>query len=252
MKSKYLVKCLLISCFFCSACRESNDQTNIGNTIEIGNPVNLSLQKIDTTINAEVYDRKSIMLDLDSDGFDDIEISGIITGSQGTGYSPSAEIVCLNSNTYINLKRTIDTTFIQIDTSIYVQNAVTYIDCYKKYNCSRITPDDSIYQILENEHINVLSISDIISTDDIWVNDTIKLNYIKKFGPGIFNIEYESADTLIRTYYKSSYFNCDGFPNDKVSYIGVMNSSPGKNRLGYIKAYISDYVNITVFEVALQ
>jgi hypothetical protein len=71
-------------------------------------------------------------------------------------------------------------------------------------------------------------------------------------GSPSYNLEYESVDTIIRTYVGSSYVNCRGFPNDQVGYVGIMKSSPGTMRLGYIKIHITYYIEITIFEVALK
>ena len=251
MSSRYSIYSLIILSFAITTFCERSDQTNIGNTIEVGNPTNLIIQHIDTVIIAGIYDRQSILIDLDLDGLDDIEISGIVTGSTGLGHTPSAEIACLNSNTFVSLINSIDTTFLDIDTNIYIQNGITFINYTKRFRCSRTTPNDSIYRIIEKDHIRVLSKSEMISTNDFWANDTIKLNYYIAGSPS-YNVEYESMDTIIRTYVGSSYFNCRGFPNDQVGYVGIMISSPETMRLGYIKIHITNYIQITIFEFALQ
>lgn len=167
------------------------------------------------------------------------------------GHYQKADIACLNSTTYLNLISTIDTTFFNRDSNIYIQNGRVNIDYYDRYPCRRREPTDSIHSIAQNIHIRVFNEHDIVSLNDYWITDTIDLNYYKA-GSANYTKLYESQDTIIRRYFASCFVNCKGFPNDKTAYIGIKKNVSGKEKLGWIKLRITYYRQIEIFEVALQ
>jgi hypothetical protein len=216
----------------------------------IGDQNKLIIREIDTTIIGGYYDRKTFSIDIDFDGVQDCKISSYAWGSSGLGAFKEASITCLNSATYLNQISIVDTIFYIRDTTIFSYGSKVRIEHYDSPTCYESELTYRMYERDEEAYTKVFTENDTISMNDFWKVDTANLALWASGGSN-YNTLYESPDTVIRLYTRS-FVECNGFPNDMDTYIGIKKEVSGMEKLGWIKIRISDFYIVTILEFALQ
>lgn len=218
--------------------------------IVIGNKDNLIISMIDTTLISGYYDRKTFSLDVDFDGVNDIDISSYAWGSSGLGTFKMAEISCLNSTIALNQESIVDTIFWDRFHTVVSDGSKILIEHYDSCSCNETELSYRMYVRDETTYTKAFIENDTISKDDNWAVDTTNLSYYASGGAS-YDILYESNDTVVRLY-TTKYKECNGFPNNMDSYIGIKKDVFGIEKLGWIKIRIRDYYIISILEIALQ
>jgi hypothetical protein len=235
---------------FSSACKKENDDPYVrSNVVEIGNYTNMSCHIYDSVIFYQGLPA-SIDLDMDHDKIADVRLISLMWGSAGMGHHPRSEIYCLTENVSISGYYTSDTTFFSFDQSSYIgYDSIVNIDEYYRYACHKISDHDTIVDIISNSFkVLVKKQNDKIDQQDVFKADSlILIDESFGFPP---NTIYKQ-DTVIRKY-EISYNDCNTFPQNEVSYLGIRIINENEIKYGWIKISIIDKNKITVFETAIQ
>ncbi|MDP1621867.1 MAG: hypothetical protein Q8M08_05970 [Bacteroidales bacterium] len=235
---------------FINACKKEKDDPYIRHdTVEIGDYTNMSRRIYDTVILYQGFPA-SIDLDLDDDKIADIRLISIKWGSVGMGYHPRSEIYCLTDNVSVSGYYTSDTTFFSFDQSINIgYDSTVNINEFYRYSCHKISDHDSIvniksntFKVLPKRQHDIINQLDVFKTDSL-----ILIDESYGFPP---NIIYKQ-DTIIYKY-QINYNDCNTFPQNGISYLGIRIQIGNETKYGWIKLSIIDKNKIIVFETAIQ
>lgn len=237
---------LLFALFFITACEKENPASSP--EIKTGDYNNLIINFYDTTLAGGYHNPQTFNLDLDNNGIDDIQFMSEVWGSLGMGQIPRSEIRCLHSGVKLLGIKTFDTLFLNRDTIVQEGQYPHTWEMYliNNYTCQLIDEADTILSVNPDFDLLILKRGEIISKSQDFNADTITL----ASGP---NNPYPMpggsiGDTIIYNY-NISLNNCDPFPLQTVSYVGVFMDN---ERLGWIKISIFDWYKILIHESGLQ
>lgn len=217
------------------------------NEVIMGDFTNVDIIQYDTIVAGGYYAPISYSIDLDNDGVDDIQFACGISGSPAVGMIPYASVTCLHQGIqFLGYERN-DTSFLNIDTSSYVDGyGVTVLVTRYNYSCEQISDDDSILSITPTFKLTPLENGDKITIEDTFKSDTVTL-YSGSYGyPADYYQINEDTAMVEQTYF---YRNCISFPQESVKYIGVRFADD--SRLGWIKVNLFGSYKILVLESAI-
>lgn len=231
------------------SCKKNNNVLNNKQSeIRIGDYGNMIVNYYDTTLIGGYNSPLEYNIDIDNNGSDDIQFISELWGSPAVGSHPKSTIRCLHPDIQIFGFHINDTSFLNRDTSIQEgpNNTVEIYEIFN-YTCHRIDNTDTILQITPSFKISTLERGDILKIDDTFNTDTIVLiDDWYSYPPTLIG---ENGDTTFYEY-KKYYNDCNTFPIDETTYIGVKLNT--ESRLGWIKISIFDKYKILILESGVQ
>jgi hypothetical protein len=249
MKTRFLVVLIiLLAGLVGRSCQDPDEACNCSSLI-MGDISKVGLQIHDVILSGDYNgDPDVINIDIDGDGEDDYRFSSHLWGSPGQGMHPTTNVLCLNSSSFLNVTLFQDTSFLHIDTSVYLNDPVEVV-IRQYYTCERMDEDDSVLGIRDWMQLEGLSLGDTLSVSGTWAADTIDLG--GSWGGNMPEIIGGSEDTIIikETQYRN---DCHAFPTEQVWYIGLKKVTASGERLGWIKISLPDRLRIMVIESALK
>jgi hypothetical protein len=217
--------------------------------VTIGDYSNMQRRLYDTVIAFHGYPA-GFNLDLDDDNTDDFSLISLLVGSPGSGYHTLSQINCLTGNALLSGYNTSDTTFYSFDRTVYTgSDSIVRVDEYYRFSCHHISDHDSIMNIASNSFkISVKHEQEKINQQDLFKADSLILNedYV-----GFPPYEINKQDTIIRKY-QVNYNDCNSWPLQTASYIGIKILKGNETKYGWIKLSVIDKNNIILFETAIQ
>jgi len=226
---------------------------NTGDSIIIGNPINMIVKKYDDTLHTPyISSSKSYPFDVDNNGTNDFSFYLSVFHSSACGLIMNSSINCLNSSYLLNGFYTTDTFFLHKEINMVIDSTGPYyynVTIKNIYTFHSISSNDSIVNILPYMFkISPRITGEYVIKNQSFKSDSIPLNtQACTFFPTI----HVSNDTLY-TIYNRNLSNQYSFPTGSIKYIGIkIIDSTGKPKLGWIKinAYPSSIIR---FESAIQ
>jgi hypothetical protein len=227
--------------------------SNKGDTIEIGNPVNMIIHKYSDTITPPTSQSNSeYFLDIDGDGNPDVRVyTCMYYGISGYTNIYSA-ISGLNGVELGGIFKT-DTLFLHTDSTVTIDTAATYsvnIHIYKTYTYQPINPGDPVYGINPNIFkLHPFSVGSLCIEKNIsFSSDTMLLNKAAGGTPGspVFG-----NDTVVTTHNSWSN-NRYTFPLNQDHYIGFKKQENNSYKLGWIKLNCLGVTKVVILESGIQ
>jgi hypothetical protein len=228
-----------------SSCNKSEKKSfSIGN---VEDP-ELTITFPDTVIsNFTINLPATYKMDVDMDGTDDFQfISSNVSVDETTSYS-MIEIACLNNQSFLGVRTISDTTFVE-SWSGTIENwqGKKETTLYKYYSHYRSKPEDSIIEITELQYAVPFKRYDPLEQLN-WLSARCLL---VRTGYSLYFVNYQSGSDWV-SYMDLSYAWLNLFPDTQIRYIGIRKMENGKEKLGWIKAFLSNST-ITILEIALQ
>jgi hypothetical protein len=245
MRKKNILPIFILVLFLLGC--EKGSETNTSQ-IKIGDYNNMVIYTYDTLLIGYYNSPRYFNLDLDKNGINDIQFESEVWGSSAIGNHPCSRIKSLHENAMIYVFYKNDTSFVNLDTIVYYggTNSVV-IGLYINNTCHRIDENDTIFGITPSAKVKPLNKGEVIKLGDTYIADTITLiDDSYQFPPALVE---ENDDTTIYSIY-SFYNNCNEFPLDEITYIGI--KLVNESRLGWIKISIVDKNRISILESGIQ
>lgn len=229
---------------------QTNDtipQTNdtipvVSNTIVFGQTDGMRIKTY------ESHSSMHLSLDLNENGWADLEFISENVGSAGLGHDIVTTLKCKHEKVVLLGDVIQQERYLHTDSTFYTQDSVHWtIGVNLRYTCDHISETDSLLSITEKLSNIDHSSGDSFGPDDSFMKTEVYLKNWSYQYPG----GYETiGDT---TYYWMIYQNndCDYFPMDEEKYIGFKIIQGDRERLGWIK-FILHYDCVELIETAIQ
>jgi hypothetical protein len=236
--------------FVFSSCKKENKEPLIRpDSIIIGDYTDMVRHTYDTVIYYQ-GNGSGIDLDIDNDNTGDVRLVSEMWGSVGLGHHPRSQIMCLNKNVSLSGYLTSDTTFFYLDRNIVPwSDSIVHVDEISTFSCHSINVDDTILDIAPDRFkISAKRLYDKINQEDTFKSDSVILIDESYLYPPLI---ITKQDTVIYKY--ESFFNdCNIFPQNSVSYIGLRIMNGNGIKYGWVKLSVVDNNKIIIFETAIQ
>jgi len=247
---KILKTAAVLFLFVFSSCKKENEEPLIRlDSVVTGDYTDMQRHTYDTVIYYQ-GNETAIDLDIDNDNNGDVRLVSEMWGSAGLGHHPRSRIMCLNKNVSFSGYLTSDTTFFYVDRSIVPwSDSIVHIDEISMFSCHSINVDDTILDVAPHRFkISAKRLYDKINQEDTFKSDSVILiDESYQYPPQIIT----KQDTVIYKY--QSFFNdCNTFPQNIVSYIGLRIMNGSGIKYGWVKLSVVDNNKIIIFETAIQ
>nr|HPR31859.1 hypothetical protein [Prolixibacteraceae bacterium] len=228
---KHIPHIFLLALTAMMAC-DPDDPGNRASGILIGIETGMDLVYHDTLLAGGYHNTRSLDLDLNNDSLSDIRLISDIWGSPGLGQNPCSKIWCLHSGIRFCGYETSDTVF--LNRTYLVDQQPENVVVYETYThtCQRIDSADSILSVSDG----VFKILPMCRGDELRRSDWFKadsITLVDDLYGWPYTISELGGDTLL--YHGTCfYFNCSNFPEEEVTYIGLILEHGGQQQLGWI------------------
>jgi len=224
MKRMSLIIITLLSVVSCR--KDDFDVTKI----TIGDYSKVKVDLIDSTISGSYNTSIEYQIDIDKDGINDFMFTHTYWGSQGAGIHAQSSISCLHKNAELHGDLKNYTYFLNIDTSTYFNyyDNITHGTIAHNHTCHRLTPLDELINQTSVNTIKPLLVYDVLEQNDSYFNAKI----ILADEPIGYSIHTSTVGDTAYHIYDSYYNDCNEFPVEKMTYIGV---KLNQISLGWIK-----------------
>lgn len=221
-------------------------------SITFGNTKGMRIENYDTLVGLG----KTMVLDVDADGTDDLKLVSYFDGPLSIGEKQTLHLDCLNENVallgdLLEAERyTHYDTIIDFNEHLFSDRPIVLY--YTKHNiCEKISENDEVHISIQFT-LSANNVNDPFSIDNHFESQRINLFKENLVGGPNDNI-YESNDTLY-VWNSDYYFDCDNFPTNTEKYIGFKITKDGKPRLGWLKLNLigDETVNVHLIETAIQ
>lgn len=224
-------------------------QKEFEKTIAFGNTKGMKVESYDT----HIYLGKTLALDVDADGTDDLKFVSYYDGPLGGTEYQMLHLDCLSGNVSLLGEMTNVEWYTHYDTAFLVASNghITVLYSTLSNFCEKFSEND----VVHTSNKFVLSASnpnDVFSIDDYFQSNTHYL-FIENINVGPVDNILESNDT---TYVWDSRVirDCDNFPTNTEKYIGFKITKDGTSRLGWLKLNLigDETVKVHLIETAIQ
>lgn len=186
-------------------------------------------------------------MDVDKDGVNDFQFLLTEVKLDDAIHYSRLEIACLTTESFLGVKTLSDTTFINSWTSSNNNGqGKKETAMYRYYYHVRQSSKDSIGEIHKIIYAVPFKKHDLPEAVN-WFSDTCLL---VRTGYSLYFVNYESGPDWIR-YRNEFYDSFHLFPDKQIRYIGIKKKVNGKDKLGWIKLFLTGPI-VSILEVALQ
>jgi len=246
MKKLLLFALALASICIMPSCKKDPTQ----NKVVFGNGKGMTLTSYDSSFHLEQYNYLSWgnTIDLNGDGEFDIQFRSENIGSPAVGRDIVTELNCLNENVTLLGDIINQEKYIQIDTSSYMEDSVSWVIVVTKiYTCEQIAETDSVVSTSEKLTNIDHNSGDSFGLDDSFMNTKVVLKNRSYY----YLIGEETIENITYHYMLHDKNDCDYFPMDEEKYIGFKIIENNKSRLGWMKL-ILHHDHVKLLETAIQ
>lgn len=243
----YLILFIMLTQFACVR------KTIIPNSIEIGNPTGMIITQLDSTLFSSRFTPTSFLMDLNTDGENDLNFYIDYSYSPGGGAHGNIKVKFLNNKIAFKGAKFDENVYIRLDTS-YVNFKPPAIEkkVVRSYYFIPNGAKDSISSInIYPFKTQALEKGNIIFTGDNFENIETYLHEDNPSTNDALYKTYTSGDTTY-TFFVNQKINEDPFPWNKEIYFGFKLDDKSGSRLGWIKFNILDISSIKIRENAIQ
>lgn len=194
------------------------------------------------------------ILDLNSDGTNDIKIETVYDGPLAIGEFQELTLYCLNSNIEILGDSVVTETYSHRDTTITTNNGwTTTLYDYTFSTCGKVDETDYAGNTKVFE-LKASDVNDLLSPDDHFQSVEIKV-FRENIDYSLYDPD-EETQTVIGNHNKYIY-DCWNFPTDEEKYIGFKLITNDKPRMGWLKIKLcptwgGHIVDTQLIETAIQ
>lgn len=242
-KTPILIFAVLLTSFLASCHKEPEK------SIAFGNTKGMIVENYDTRIDLG----KTLALDVDADGNDDLKFVSYYDGPLGGTTLQMLHLDCLNENIALLGEITETEYYIHLDTAtIHNENGYTDVVYETVTNyCEKVSEEDEVHTS-SGFVPSASNLNDVFSVDDYFQSKEHYLFIENKTSGPVDNIQigsdtaYVWISTVIR--------GCSNFPTNVEKYIGFKITKDGTPHLGWLKLnLIGDRtVNVHLIETAIQ
>ncbi len=228
-------------------------KTIIPSSIEIGNSTGMIITQLDSTLIPSRYTPISFLMDLNTDGEDDLNFYMDYSYSPRGGAHGNIKVKFLNNNIAFKGAKFDENVYIRLDTS-YVNFKPPAIEkkVVRSYYFIPNGTKDSIVSINKYPFKTLaLDKGNIIFTDDNFESGETSLHIDNQFTNDSSYKTYTSGDTTY-TFFVNQKINENPFPWNKEIYFGFKLDDKSGSLLGWIKFNILDISSIKIIETAIQ
>jgi hypothetical protein len=245
---------LITSTIIIFSCNKHDSEQEPGSEVKIGNYSNMITTRYDTLLRLH-YDFAPCSLDIDNDRIFDFRIeyhsSWVTLPTTKYGFM-SAQIICLDSNTYLSKVNTSDTTYIEhlSDTS-----SNGYKEFTTNYLCYKSSDKAVLYDVQQIEYPRTYYKEDVISMNSSWDSKGFVFMNIGDPVYSHYDDWYDRINNIVWIYYQNYYIECHfSLPYNQDFYFGFKKVKGNQIKVGWIKFRILPVDGKTLFisEAAIQ
>lgn len=243
----YLILIIMLTQFACVR------KTIIPNSIEIGNSTGMIITQLDSTLIPARLTPISFLMDLNTDGENDLNFYLDYSYSPGGGAHGNIKVKFLNNNIAFKGAKFEENVYLRLDTSyvIFLPPAIEK-KVVRYYYFTPIGTKDSISSInFYPFKTQALEKGNIIFMGDKFESVETNLHEDNPSTNDTFYKTYTSNDTTY-TFFTNQKINEKPFPWNKEIYFGFKLNDKSGSRLGWIKFNILDISSIKIIETAIQ
>lgn len=219
-------------------------------SIAIGNTQGMIIENLDTHIDLG----KTLTLDIDADGNDDLKFVSYYDGPLGGTTFQMLHLDCLSENVALLGEITETEYYIHYDTAtIDNENGHTHVVYGTDINyCEKVSEEDEVHTT-SGFVLSASNLNDVFSVDDCFQSKEHYLFIENKTTNGpVDNIQLSNDTTYV--WISTVIRDCSYFPTNADKYIGFRITKDGTSRLGWLKLNLigGETVNVHLIETAIQ
>lgn len=219
-------------------------------TIVFGDTKGMRVEKYNTYINLG----KTMTLDVDTDGNDDLKFVSYYDGPLGGTTFQMLHLECLSENVELLGEMMEKKRYMHRDTTILTNSEgwTTVLYFTNKNLCEPLSENDEV-RITNSFILSASNANDPFNIDDCFkYKDKVYL-FIEDTNNGPVDDVYNSNDTTY-VWDSNTTYSCDAFPTNTETYIGIKINENGTPHLGWLKLNLigDETVNVHLIETAIQ
>lgn len=244
MKNILLIIVLIVTML---SCKKQDSEVKMDYVV-IGDYSNITKISYDTLIKFD-NNFKPFYLDIDNDSIADFRIENLMKNHPKYRYM-SAQITCLDSNTYLSKVDVTDTTYVYSR----VEGDTIHGTKFYYFSCKKSAAGSNVYDVENSENLKVYNKKGMVTNHDSWKSgsfDIINTGAFTLNNSEVFkNGEIDTNRLIVFTFT----MDCLFLPQYRMNFIGFKKTKDGETKFGWIEFGIIGYYNksLYIIETAIQ
>jgi hypothetical protein len=239
---------LVIMLIVCMASCKKQDSEVKSDSVVIGDYSNMTTISYYTLLNFN-NNFQPMNLDVDGDSIADFRIENLMKNHPNYSYM-SAQITCLDTNTYLSKVDDTDTTYVYSE----VEGDAIHGMKFYYFSCEKNSADSYVYDVEQSEKLKVYYKKGKVANQDSWKSGSFEI-----FNTGGFTLNNSEVfrngevDTNRQIYFTFS-MDCLFMPQNRMNFIGFKKTKDKQTKFGWIEfGIIGSYSkSLYIIETAIQ
>jgi hypothetical protein len=230
------------------SCKKQDSEVKIDSVV-IGDYSNITKTSYDTLLKFD-NNFKPFYLDIDNDSIADFRIENLMKNHPKYRYM-SAQITCLDSNTYLSKVDVTDTTYVYSR----VEGDTIHGTKFYYFSCKKSSAGSYLYDVEQSEKLKVYYKNGMVTNHDSWKSGSFDIintgGFILNNSELFRNGEVDTNRLIIFTFT----MDCLFLPQYRMNFIGFKKTKDKQTKFGWIEFGIIGYFNnstLYIIETAIQ